>query len=970
MNDEVCATSKCPSNNKQHTSQARMQLTAPIKHLAVLAFLCYGRANTQQLPYNPTFAFTSSDPNIVYLLAPSADDSTYQLSSVNTSSQLLTSHLPETSISSSLPFKLDSETALAATLDTDDNLYLLSGACGSGVSGSSLWTYNGTAPVPTNGGWAEKRLDTAAIKDPTSNGGLNFLGSIMAFSGGGSAGSDLYFFGGICPNSTSATAANWQSSGSYSNDMLLLQSSHSDSSQYTLSNLITRSPPIPEAGFSVSPLEPAYLNSSRKLTGSQQNYAFVGGQTSTAFINMSQVAMLSLPEQSWSFIPIDGPANSGHGSKDETTIDPRSGHAAALSSDGRRIFVLGGWIGDVNTPAEPPLLILEVGEGFGGTGDWQWTVPGLASGGPSGLFGHAIAMLPGDILMVTGGYTIPSSGSGKTRKRADVTPNTATYFFNTSANAWISKYQNPEANMDRTPNPTNSGSSSLGFKLGIGIGLGLGLTLLILLIGGIFLCRRRLRRRRQERDRRVLEASVNTSRYQQQIANSEGIDGRGGSTSAGLPMQERRIRNPHPWAPTPAAAGDLAIARGSEAERTGLLFDIPSPTRGLRRSLHSRSNNYWPDDNRRTRGSGHIHPINEEDEGSTTNEENQTAQAPPLQPLVQVDDNNIVTAAPVFDPFADPRDRHLLDGSRSPSPQSSAQEREQEYQGWMNDWAAAENRRQMQAGRNSPDKSDRTSSSLSDSAHSAVSALSFQPSVNRTSSQRSGNLLATSLHSSPPRVSPPDSPTTPSHSRRSNSLSLNRRSRNEDPTTPGPSFPRLQAEGQALLGGTPLQSDLSHSPTRQSRAKSLMGSVRRALAGGHRNSIASSDAATPSADAFAIPQRSASAGSMLWKSKQGAKDWDYEGASVGVGSPSSRGARGDDEEWDVEDAIERRVVQVMFTVPREKLRVVNAGVDGASIASVEAERGELEQEEPLIDVSEEKGKGRAEEESRNQDEKR
>jgi hypothetical protein len=34
----------------------------------------------------------------------------------------------------------------------------------------------------------------------------------------------------------------------------------------------------------------------------------------------------------------------------------------------------------------------------------------------------------------------------------------------------------------------------------------------------------------------------------------------------------------------------------------------------------------------------------------------------------------------------------------------------------------------------------------------------------------------------------------------------------------------------------------------------------------------------------------------------------------------------DEDEWDVEAAVERRVVQVMFTVPKSKLRVVNADI--------------------------------------------
>ena len=75
---------------------------------------------------------------------------------------------------------------------------------------------------------------------------------------------------------------------------------------------------------------------------------------------------------------------------------------------------------------------------------------------------------------------------------------------------------------------------------------------------------------------------------------------------------------------------------------------------------------------------------------------------------------------------------------------------------------------------------------------------------------------------------------------------------------------------------------------------------------------------------------------MLWRRRQGARDWDVdntaaEGAAVSIGPE-------EEEEWDVESAVERRVVQVMFTVPREKLRVVNAGPDGDGVSIVSMER--------------------------------
>ena len=59
-----------------------------------------------------------------------------------------------------------------------------------------------------------------------------------------------------------------------------------------------------------------------------------------------------------------------------------------------------------------------------------------------------------------------------------------------------------------------------------------------------------------------------------------------------------------------------------------------------------------------------------------------------------------------------------------------------------------------------------------------------------------------------------------------------------------------------------------------------------------------------------------------------------------TGFPRYRDGEGEDEnvvveDWDVERAAENRVVQVMFTVPRGELRVVNTDVERASLVSSE-----------------------------------
>jgi hypothetical protein len=112
-------------------------------------------------------------------------------------------------------------------------------------------------------------------------------------------------------------------------------------------------------------------------------------------------------------------------------------------------------------------------------------------------------------------------------------------------------------------------------------------------------------------------------------------------------------------------------------------------------------------------------------------------------------------------------------------------------------------------------------------------------------------------------------------------------------------------------------------------------------------------------DAGTSPRRSAS-DAAFWKGKRGAKDWVYDDDNEG---PLSReegiGDSADDEDdWDVEQAAEGRVVQLMFTVPKQRLRVVNADVDGGSLISID----DGERRRPQGDEEEgEKRKGKGKE---------
>nr|POE75747.1 hypothetical protein CFP56_67766 [Quercus suber] len=93
-----------------------------------------------------------------------------------------------------------------------------------------------------------------------------------------------------------------------------------------------------------------------------------------------------------------------------------------------------------------------------------------------------------------------------------------------------------------------------------------------------------------------------------------------------------------------------------------------------------------------------------------------------------------------------------------------------------------------------------------------------------------------------------------------------------------------------------------------------------------------------------LPRRAVSDGGALLRQKRGQEDWnrdhqqfppyrdDPETGDWGAARMSSD-ERGAEEEWDVEGAVERREVQVMFTVPKARLRVVNADMDRASLRS-------------------------------------
>ena len=919
------------------------------------------------LPYNPTriLSSTTSD-GLLYMFQPGSSPKGTKLITINASSKLDDITLPYSTISPYLPFLKDDDSAYTPVIDEQGNIIVYSGNCQDGSQSSSLWHLDTKMDPNGNAAWKEMKFSIGELNGNYDLNGANHLSAGIAFSTSPKQTAIVYMFGGMCPNKTGLNAEDWTQSAEYSNKMLNVQPDDSNSSAstpYILNVSPSRGPPVPEAGFTITPLDPTFSSSdNNQETSKNQNFVLLGGHTSTAFINMSQVALFSLPEQSWTFLPVDSPStapNTDLAVRGSLGIDSRSGHSSLLTLDGKRIVVFGGWVGSITQRAEPQLAILELGQGYGGIGDWRWSVPNPSGPGPTsdvGVYGHGAAMLAGDVMMVVGGFEIPMSTNSR-RKRQIPGVSSKTYFFNTTSNSWITKYKHPSVGRNvGVSHSTYKDSHRAAKRAGLGAGLAFGILAVIIVVIIYFSYSRRLQKRRQAREEELRRLAAGAQRFQ-----LSGMDERNHRDFTGM-TNRNAADNGYPW------NGALPVVPGGrnepEAERTGLLFEIPSPTRGLRRSLHSRGM-YQPapryDNGRKTPDFSTIHPIDEREEYDE--EPNKSI---PDNEMIQRRDFDLLNNVPILNPFQDPHDR-----SRSPSPQSP-QERHLEVQRWVRDWTAADALMHQQTGRISPEKTDRTSSTLSDqSARSMLSSSSVQQSastMNRTLSQRSAALFNSGLFRSTNDTSPFERQGSQSghynrgEHRRSQSFTLypNDERAVDTPNTfatARTSNPQGYEESEALLDDQ--SGEVSPSPTKlQSRARGWMGSVRRVFTGErsssaspeHSGSTSSSPIKAGYTDA-GVPRRAASTGTMLWQKRKGAKDWDVEGGHLR--DEARKKDEGEEDEWDVESAVEKRVVQVMFTVPKEKLRVVNQNPDGDGESILSAEKGEA------IDAAEEdKGRSR------------
>jgi hypothetical protein len=762
-------------------------------------------SNAESFPYNPTTSLISpKDSNLVYIFQPSTSTHLQaQLLLLNTSTTLQSTNLQTQVLTSSLPFleNATAGTAYTPAISSSGSIAVYAGLCSS-TSTFWSWTPQTTGSTSSinssNGTWTQASTTISSGLVGSGASGANFQASSFSFSTLVEATESqrtTYLFGGMCPTSATSNISTWQSAATYSNRMLKIAATSSSSTTYQVSvSAETANKPIAEAGFTMTGLTPTYSNSSSGIVTQAQNFVLIGGHTQTAFINMSQVALFSLPQESWSFQSIStstaGNTELAVRAVNSQIPDSRSGHTALLTSDGSAIIIFGGWVGDVTQPASPQLAILHLGSGYGGSGDWRWEIPsttgtGLASG--AGIYGHGTVMLPGNVMMIVGGNIIASTTSKVKRATTG-----QAYFLNTTSMSWLPTYTNPSYTAAATTTGvTQSGSSdSAGNsrKIGLGAGLGIGLAAIIGAIGVYFWYSRRLKRKRaeiREKDLRSLSRGDDD-----EIFTGDGLHPGMGENNLWWDIGPAGGQNLQrdgliPWATPTVNLGNRGMGVGKNLDYGPVAYqpyngygdyedtfrtEGPFAARGSSNLTRKAANPknargyYQPtpnaysgfdfgtaSNNGRSNSlgtAGPIHPIYEADEDGEVADTHRSTLGAAVTTHIQ-DDGEPPLVSPIDradDPFLEqPPDSQYRN---TPSPETAAQAREREVASWVADWAAADailntgsNSQSkpydyMHSGRVSPNKdsvSGRTGSNLSEASAPSIIALSPNTSTNNRS---------------------------------------------------------------------------------------------------------------------------------------------------------------------------------------------------------------------------------------------
>ncbi|KAL3463198.1 hypothetical protein BJX64DRAFT_257811 [Aspergillus heterothallicus] len=899
--------------------------------LCVFHFITHGYA---QIPYTPSSLLYSSQHNgsFAYLLQSTNEDQPRtEFLSLDVSGKIDSASPSYTVLLDETPFYDNNEIAYVPIVDQDGVVKVYTGDCWGSGNSPLVWTFEPDSGSSTGNGTWQKLSVHAEDRQSNAIYGPNYLSAGFAYSPSNTTESSLFAFGGMCPYQDNS-GSSWVTAANYSQSMTVLDLVKDD--VYQLSITGDRAPPIPEAGFTITPLQATYSYSDDERR-QQQSFLLIGGHTQQAFINMSELAIFSAPQNSWSFVTVGSVVDTPRTDlafRDAAAIEPRSGHTSVLSADGSKVIVFGGWVGNTSVPAVPQLAILEIGGGFAGPGEWAWKIPSTENVEiPSGIYGHGATMLPGGIMMIAGGYEISHLSK---RSETEIQRNSKIILYDVDSDTWPSSYENPNSvSTVAVDDSASSNKSSSSRKAGLGVGIGLGIPAAAgLAVFAFYFCRRR--RVRRSRDSEIRQLALGAQRAH--------FWGREDSELASSVRNPPSMRDPfsnsdYPWANNkPRSVGKKSGWKDhgdAAAERTGLLGDVQSSPKKLSRPALN-AGVYRPPyhDYRRSDTPGNIHPIDEreEDEVERINTrdtaESATEQAFVTARNTQVDGAHILGALP-----------EIVAGAVVDS-----------------------------TGRSSPEEDERTSSNLSDSSTSAQSANSAQ--LSRSTSIKASALRAdeTNTLDTLPFVSGRKRDAVRSQdSSTSGTTSFEKRYSSDSYSTAHSTFSQRQAEGEYLLREGPESShflDLFNSkPTIPARPKASewIGGIRRVLSVTRRRPPTHESSSTvshvsgidgrntviglPSAGTK-LPRRSVSASAELFKRKQGAKDWGV-GDAHESGFQTARSTRDDfgptdldsEEDWDVEGAAEGRRVQVTFTVPREKLRVVNAtasDMDNLSVNSV------------------------------------
>ena len=540
---------------------------------------------------------------------------------------------------------------------------------------------------------------------------------------------------------------------------------------------------------------------------------------------------------------------------------------------------------------------------------------------------------------------------------------TNSFLFNISSGNWLSSYSVPKTEQ-KEEQQASGPLSRTSQKAGLGIGLGFGAVAIVALISFYLWYKRRNEHMREEKEKEIAELEYHPYRA---ASNGWSTVPLGQQYSIVSPIETTEERD---VAAQQRNAGWRSTA--SHAERTGLLVELPSPTRGLRRNVSGKGQ--YPFEQRRSRNMEVIEERQDQESARSSSDEDQSE----LQQRTAA-----LLVGPSRDPFSDngnPLRNHPV--YTSMESRQSVSERDQEVQQWRENWEkAAEalmhapemSRPSDNEGRSSPSKSDRTRSMLSESSvQSSWSNRSTAPGLVRNLSTRSAALLssfaATLSGSSTAATSTTDARASLPSQQRRRGYSFTTSGAPPSPTRTRPdtansairndgdsystaktSFAQLQAEGEALLGSNRSRGRSEPSSPVKEKKEGWLGGVKRVISGARNPSMTAgakrredsrSGSFSPqkpgSRDGEQLPPRRATSDASFLRSRRGASDWrieDDDEPDHRLQRPSAPHGESD-EEWDVERAAEDRVVQLMFTVPRQRLRVVNADeMDARSLLS-------------------------------------